>query len=132
MRDGEGVQHLVRLHVEQARSPREARHVANTIATSALVKTAFAGADPNWGRILAAAGRAGIALDPARIGVRIGAQAVCRKGVAATFDEAAAHQAMSAAEYEVRVSLGRGRARATVLTCDLTDQYVHINADYRS
>jgi glutamate N-acetyltransferase/amino-acid N-acetyltransferase len=132
VRDGEGVQHLVRLHVEGARSDSEARQIANVIATSALVKTAFAGADPNWGRILAAAGRSGIAFDPARVDIYIGKQIVCRRGTSTPFDEATAHHTMSQPEYDVRVTLGRGKARVTVLTCDLTDQYVHINADYRS
>ncbi len=132
VRDGEGVQHVVRLRIERARTEAEARQIANTIATSALVKTAFAGADPNWGRIVAAVGRAGIKLDPARVDVYIGEQRVCQHGMAADFDEAAAHATMSGESFEIRVVLNRGRASATLLTCDLSDQYVHINADYRS
>jgi glutamate N-acetyltransferase/amino-acid N-acetyltransferase len=128
--DGEGVQHVVRLHVEGARSEKEARQVAQTIATSALVKTAWAGADPNWGRILAAAGRSGVALDPARIAISFGAIRVCEKGRAARFDAQAAHEYLSQPSYDVTVRLGRGNASVLFLTCDLTSAYVHINADY--
>ena len=87
IRDGEGVKHVVRLRIEQARNRREAMQIARTIAHSPLVKTAWAGADPNWGRILAAAGRAGISLDPRRINIFCGDQQLCRGGVAAPFDE---------------------------------------------
>ena len=81
MTDGEGVQHVIRLQVEEARTRTEALQVARTIATSMLVKTAWAGADPNWGRILAAAGRSGVALDPGRISILIGDQTVCKGAV---------------------------------------------------
>ncbi|HZQ91036.1 MAG TPA: bifunctional glutamate N-acetyltransferase/amino-acid acetyltransferase ArgJ [Terriglobales bacterium] len=130
--DGEGVQHVVRLRVTKARSGSEARRIAQTIATSALVKTALAGADPNWGRILAAAGRSGIAFDPARVDIWFGKIPVCRKGVGLNFDEAAAHACLSQPDYEITVSLGRGRASTSLLTTDLTAEYVRINADYRS
>jgi len=132
VRDGEGARHVVRLHVEGARSEDEARKIANVIATSALVKTAFAGADPNWGRILAAVGRAGIALDPGRVDIFIGDVRVCHKGMGDAFHEPTVHGTMQEHAYDIRVNLGRGKARTTLLTCDLTDQYVHINADYRS
>lgn len=130
--DGEGIQHVIRLTVERGRTEREAHHFANTIATSLLVKTAWAGADPNWGRILAAIGRTGIEIDPGKIDIWIGRQQVCRHGAARSFDETQAHQYMSQPEYEIRVALGRGCASATVLTNDLTAEYVRINADYRS
>jgi glutamate N-acetyltransferase / amino-acid N-acetyltransferase len=130
--DGEGVQHIVRLRVVGARNSEEARRIANTIATSALVKTAWAGADPNWGRILAAVGRSGVKLDPARVSVRFGPHLVCRRGAAVAFDEAAAHQYLNQPQCEITVDLGRGRAAASVLTCDLTAEYVRINADYRT
>ena len=128
--DGEGVKHVVRLHIEHARSAAEARRVAETIATSALVKTAFAGADPNWGRILAAAGRSGVAIDPARVEIRFGSIPVFQKGRAAGFDAQAAHLYLSQPSYDVTVRLGRGSASLLFLTCDLTAEYVHINADY--
>ncbi len=128
--DGEGVQHVIRLSVEKARSREEARQVAQTVAHSLLVKTAWAGADPNWGRILAAVGRAGIALDPAKVTIAIGDQIVCRGGVACAFDEKRAHQALAQPRCEVQISLGRGRASIRFLTTDLTSEYVRINADY--
>ena len=128
--DGEGVKHVIRLRVEQARDRKEAMLIARTIAHSPLVKTAWAGADPNWGRILAAAGRSGLALDPARISIFFGGLQVCRKGTAAPFDEAEAHAYLTQPQYEIRVQLGRGRVSLDFLTCDLTTEYVHINADY--
>jgi len=128
--DGEGMKHVVRLCIEQARDRNEAMQIARTIAHSPLVKTAWAGADPNWGRILAAAGRSGVALDPARINIFFGALQVCREGVRALFDEQEAHAYLSQPQYDVCVQLGRGRASLEFLTCDLTTDYVHINADY--
>ncbi|HWZ81528.1 MAG TPA: bifunctional glutamate N-acetyltransferase/amino-acid acetyltransferase ArgJ [Terriglobales bacterium] len=128
--DGEGVQHVIRLFVEQARSREEALHVARTIAHSALVKTAWAGADPNWGRILAAVGRSGVAVDPGRVRIFIGDQMVCRDGVACSFDEGRAHWALSESVCDVRVKLGRGKGSVRFLTTDLTAEYVRINADY--
>jgi glutamate N-acetyltransferase / amino-acid N-acetyltransferase len=128
--DGEGVEHVVRLSVEQARSRQEARQVAQTVAHSLLVKTAWAGADPNWGRILAAVGRSGINIDPAKVNIEIGDQMVCRRGAGVAFDEMRAHEALSQSLCEVRVLLGRGRNSITFLTTDLTAEYVRINADY--
>jgi glutamate N-acetyltransferase/amino-acid N-acetyltransferase len=128
--DGEGVKHVIRLRIEQARNRGEALQIARTIAHSPLVKTALAGADPNWGRILAAVGRSGVPLDPSRVNIFFGLQQVCRKGVAAAFDEHLAHEYLQEPQYDVRVQLGRGRASLDFLTCDLTTDYVHINADY--
>ncbi|MGB9197523.1 MAG: bifunctional glutamate N-acetyltransferase/amino-acid acetyltransferase ArgJ [Terriglobales bacterium] len=128
--DGEGVQHVIRLHIAGARIRDEALTVARTIAHSLLVKTAWAGADPNWGRILAAIGRCGLPIDPARVNIFIGEQKVCGRGVAASFDQQRAHQALAAAECDIRVELGRGRAEVHFLTTDLTSEYVRINADY--
>jgi glutamate N-acetyltransferase/amino-acid N-acetyltransferase len=128
--DGEGVQHVIRLHVEGARTRSEALQVARAIANSLLVKTAWAGADPNWGRILAAAGRSGLALDPGKVSVMIGDQTVCKGAVACRFDEARAHEHLSQSECSVRVRLGRGKAGVEFLTTDLTAEYVRINADY--
>ncbi len=128
--DGEGVQHVIRLNVEEARTRSEALQVARTIANSMLVKTAWAGADPNWGRILAAAGRSGLALDPRKITVMIGDQTVCKGAVACGFDEARAHEHLSQSECRIRVRLGRGKASVEFLTADLTAEYVRINADY--
>jgi glutamate N-acetyltransferase/amino-acid N-acetyltransferase len=128
--DGEGVQHVVQLIVEQARTRDEALQVARAIAHSALVKTAWAGADPNWGRILAAVGYSGVAIDPARVNIFIGAQLVCRGGVAYEFNEKRAHMALAKPVCEVRVQLGRGSRGLRFLTTDLTAEYVRINADY--
>jgi len=128
--DGEGVKHVIRLSVEGARTDADAHCIANTIATSMLVKTAWAGADPNWGRILAAIGRSGIAVDPARVDIFIGDHHVCRRGAKGDFSETAAHTHMLQKSYDIRVRVGRGRGHAHVLTSDLTAEYVHINADY--
>lgn len=128
--DGEGVQHVIRLRVEEARTKVEALQVARTIAHSLLVKTAWAGADPNWGRILAAVGRSGVDVDPGKISILIGDQTVCRRGVACAFDERRAHEELAEAECRLTVCLGRGNAAIEFLTCDLTQEYVRINADY--
>ena len=128
--DGEGVQHVVRLRIQQARNRHEALQIARAISHSLLVKTAWAGADPNWGRILAAVGRSGVPVDPDKIFISIGKQIVCRRGTACGFDEKAAHQELSKPECEVGVRLGRGKASLLFLTADLTQEYVKINADY--
>jgi glutamate N-acetyltransferase/amino-acid N-acetyltransferase len=128
--DGEGVQHVIRLFVEQAQSREEALVVARTIAHSMLVKTAWAGADPNWGRILAAVGRCGLPIDPRRIQMFIASQRVCRNGVGYAFNEKKAHRALAQPVCDIRVQLGRGRHAVRFLTTDLTAEYVRINADY--
>ena len=128
--DGEGVQHVIRLFVEQARGREEALVVARTIAHSMLVKTAWAGADPNWGRILAAVGRCGAPIDPSRIQIFIGRQKVCRNGVACAFNERQAHRSLAQPVCDIRVQLGRGQESVRFLTTDLTAEYVRINADY--
>jgi glutamate N-acetyltransferase/amino-acid N-acetyltransferase len=130
VRDGEGAQHLVRLKMTGAKSVDEARTVARSIANSPLVKTAWAGCDPNWGRILSSVGKSGVAVDPAKVHIFIGPQQVCRAGMAHPFDEKQAHEYLKQPEYEIRVELGRGKAALEFLTCDLTVEYVHINADY--
>jgi glutamate N-acetyltransferase/amino-acid N-acetyltransferase len=128
--DGEGVQHVVRLKIEEARTRKEAREIARAIATSALVKTAWAGADPNWGRILAAIGYSPVNVKPERINIYLGEQQICRHGAGCPFDHAQAHQYMSEPVYEIRVALGSGSASLDFLTCDLTAEYVRINAEY--
>jgi glutamate N-acetyltransferase/amino-acid N-acetyltransferase len=128
--DGEGVRHVIHLSVEAARHRAEALQVARAIAHSLLVKTAWAGADPNWGRILAAVGACGVPIDPRRISIYIGEQMVCRAGARCVFDEARAHQDLRRLQCDVRVLLGRGRASAVFTTTDLTQEYVKINADY--
>ncbi len=128
--DGEGVQHVIRLFVEQARGREEALLVARTIAHSMLVKTAWAGADPNWGRILAAVGRCGAPIDPSRVQIFIGGQKVCRNGVARAFNERQAHRHLVQPVCDIRVQLGHGQHSVRFLTTDLTAEYVRINADY--
>jgi glutamate N-acetyltransferase / amino-acid N-acetyltransferase len=130
VRDGEGAQHLVRLQIAGAKSMEEARTIARSIANSPLVKTAWAGCDPNWGRILSSVGKSGVAVDPARVNIFIGPQQVCKHGMAHPFDEKAAHEYLKQREYGIRVELGRGKHALEFLTCDLTVEYVHINADY--
>ena len=130
VRDGEGAQHLVRLEIVGAKSMDEARTIARSIANSPLVKTAWAGCDPNWGRILSSVGKSGIAVDPSRVNIFFGPQQVCRNGMAHPFDEKAAHEYLKQPEYSIRVELGRGKHSLEFLTCDLTVDYVHINADY--
>ena len=128
--DGEGVRHVIRLSIEQARNRDEARQVARTVAHSLLVKTAWAGADPNWGRILAAVGRSGIALDAARVSIHIGDQMVCRDGAGCAFDERRAHRDLARPRCDIRIRLRRGNSFLKFLTTDLTADYVRINADY--
>jgi glutamate N-acetyltransferase/amino-acid N-acetyltransferase len=130
--DGEGAQRVMEIEVRGASSHRAADQVARTIANSPLVKTAFAGADPNWGRILAAAGRSGATFDPSSTNIWIGGVAVCRHGRELPFDETAAHEKMLAKYVPIRVDLGSGRASARIWTCDFTQEYVHINASYRT
>ena len=129
--DGEGVGHVVTLEITGADSEEDARQVAKAIAHSPLNKCAWSSADPNWGRLLAAAGYSGVAFDPERVTVWIGPQVVFEGGMRAVgFDKAAAHETMSAREYTIRMDLGEGDAGCTFLTCDLTEEYVRINADY--
>ncbi len=128
--DGEGVQHVIRLFVEQASSREEALLMARTIAHSMLVKTAWAGADPNWGRILAAVGRCGVPIDPSRVQIFVGRQKVCCNGNACAFNERQAHHSLEQPVCDIRVQLGRGRHAVRFLTTDLTAEYVRINADY--
>ncbi len=128
--DGEGVQHVIRLNIEGASSRNEALQLARSIAHSLLVKTAWTGADPNWGRILAACGNSGVAVDPGQIDIFIGEQKVCSKGQACAFDEHQAHAHLSQPECDVRVRLARGKTDLLFYTTDLTTDYVKINADY--
>ena len=133
VRDGEGAQKLVAIAVRGAASEAAARKLGLAIANSPLVKTAIAGEDPNWGRIVAVVGRAGVAFDQARLSIWIGAERAAANGVADPgFDEPAAARHMKGQEIEVAVEIGSGPGTATVWTCDLTHGYIDINADYRS
>jgi len=130
--DGEGARRVVEIEVQGAPSHRAAEQVARTIAGSPLVKTALAGADPNWGRILAAAGRAGVPLDPSRVEIQLAGLTVCRRGRAYPFNERAAHRRLLGSYVPVRVDLKRGCGRGRIWTCDFTADYVRINASYRT
>ena len=132
-RDGEGATKRIEVSVEGAPSAVAADAVARRIANSPLVKTAISAGDANWGRIVAAAGTAGVRFDPAQLEVRIGDAVVARHGVATTaLAEAAATEHLRGDDVRLLIRLGAGRARRTVWTCDLTADYVRINADYRS
>jgi glutamate N-acetyltransferase/amino-acid N-acetyltransferase len=132
VRDGEGATKLVDVTVRGARDDGAALRIARTVAESPLVKTALHGEDPNWGRIAAALGRSG-AYGGGPFHIAIGGVPVTRAGLAAgAAAEAKAHEVMKGKEYEVVVELEEGRGEATVTTCDLTAEYVRINADYRS
>jgi glutamate N-acetyltransferase/amino-acid N-acetyltransferase len=120
----------VRLQVRGARSRDEARAAGRRIANSPLVKTAWAGCDPNWGRMFAMLGNTGYPFDPRRCSISIGRHRVFAKGRALDFDRKAAHRLMQGPEYAVRVDLGRGKAALEFLACDLTHEYIRINAEY--
>lgn len=133
VRGGEGATKLVTVRVTGAASEEEARRTARLIANSTLVKTAVNGGDPNWGRIVAVAGRAGVAFDPERTVVRIGRVTLYDGETVFTERERAAAEHLKGHEVEVFVDLGVGGAgAATMWTCDLSAEYVRINADYRT
>lgn len=129
--DGEGVSHVVELRIEGAANDADALKIAKAIAHSPLVKTAWAGCDPNWGRLMAAIGYSGAQIDPERIDIWFGELPICRNGGrAAEFDENAAHAYIKQPEFSIRIALHQGSGMCKFWTTDLTTQYVHINADY--
>jgi glutamate N-acetyltransferase / amino-acid N-acetyltransferase len=129
--DGEGITHVVELHIEGAASDADALRVARAIAHSPLVKTAWAGCDPNWGRLAAAIGYSGADIDPNRFDIRFGTLPVCSNGGRdPSFDESAAHAYLSQREFSITIDLHQGVGSCVFWTTDLTTQYVHINADY--
>jgi glutamate N-acetyltransferase/amino-acid N-acetyltransferase len=132
-RDGEGARKLVEITVEGAVSKASARRIALSIANSPLVKTAIAGEDANWGRVVMAVGKAGEPADRDRLSIWFGGIRVAHKGSRdQAYDEAAVSAAMKQPEISLKVALGLGKGRDRVLTCDLTKEYVAINGDYRS
>ncbi len=132
-RDGEGARKLVEIIVEGATSKRAARRIALSIANSPLVKTAIAGEDANWGRVVMAVGKAGERADRDRLSIWFGGIRVAHKGERdPAYDEAAVAATMKKPEITLKVALGLGKGRDRVLTCDLTKEYVAINGDYRS
>ncbi|MBI4965529.1 MAG: bifunctional glutamate N-acetyltransferase/amino-acid acetyltransferase ArgJ [Desulfomonile tiedjei] len=131
--DGEGTTKVVEVRITGAPSNAAAAKIARTIAESPLVKTAFHGEDPNWGRIICAAGRAGVSFDPDRIDLYIGDVPIVKDGLLVEGDwESAAHKTMCAKEFAVLLDLKSGSSEARILTTDLSEEYVTINADYRS
>lgn len=129
--DGEGLSHIVELRISGAASDADALRVAKAIAHSPLVKTAWAGCDPNWGRLAAAIGYSGAAIDPDRFDIDFGELAICRDGGRAPeYNEAAAHAYISQREFSISIQLHQGSGSCVFWTTDLTHEYIHINADY--
>jgi len=129
--DGEGVTHVVELHIVGALNDAEAVKVAKAISHSPLVKTAWAGCDPNWGRLMAAIGYSGAQIDPDQIDIWFGELRICRDGGRAEeFDEKTANAYIAQPAFTVRIELHQGSGSCVFWTTDLTHEYVHINADY--
>jgi len=131
--DGEGAKHLITLDVRGCASRSDALQIARAVANSPLVKTAVAGGDPNWGRIVSAAGYAGVKFDPRQLGLSINGTMIYQTGTRLPFDPAQLSDSMSR-EFETKIvlTLQQGMEEATCWTCDLTTDYVHINADYHT
>jgi glutamate N-acetyltransferase/amino-acid N-acetyltransferase len=133
VRDGEGATKFVAVHVEGAVNDRSADRIARSIANSPLVKTAIAGEDANWGRVVMAVGKAGEPADRDRLKIAFGPHVVAEQGErAAGYDEATTSAYMKGKALEIRVDIGLGTGRGTIYTCDLTHGYISINGDYRS
>jgi glutamate N-acetyltransferase/amino-acid N-acetyltransferase len=132
-RDGEGARKLITIMISGASTDDAAARLARSIANSPLVKTAVAGSDPNWGRILSAAGNAGVAFDPRQTDIDMQGVPVCRGGLAARFSEAELKRKLDAPECEIRLGLrGKSKGSARFWTCDFTEGYIRINASYRT
>ncbi|UCD59335.1 MAG: bifunctional glutamate N-acetyltransferase/amino-acid acetyltransferase ArgJ [Candidatus Hydrogenedentota bacterium] len=132
VRDGEGASKLVRINVVGAVEKADAQKIAKTIANSLLVKTAIFGSDANWGRVVAATGRAGVEIDPELVDIQLGELTLLRAGYPQDFNEEQAKELLSRKEVSLTVDLHLGGESATVLTCDLSYDYVKINASYRT
>jgi glutamate N-acetyltransferase/amino-acid N-acetyltransferase len=132
-RDGEGAKKLITIEVAGAPGDAAAERIARSIANSPLVKTAVAGSDPNWGRILSAAGNAGVAFEPRRTDIEMQGVTVCRGGLAAPFSEPELKKLLDGPECEIRLRIrGAGKGAARFWTCDFTEGYIRINASYRT
>jgi glutamate N-acetyltransferase/amino-acid N-acetyltransferase len=131
-RDGEGATKFVEIVVSGARTEDEATQVARAVANSNLVKTALHGADANWGRILCAVGYSGIDFDPAKVSISFNNLTVLKPNYEILLDEEKAKAALSQDDITVMVNLHQGSAESRFWTCDLTKEYIHINASYRS
>jgi glutamate N-acetyltransferase/amino-acid N-acetyltransferase len=132
VRDGEGASKLIEIRVRNAASEKDALKIGRTIAGSPLVKTALGGGDPNWGRILAAAGRSGVRFRPELVDLILGGVEVVRGGAACDFNEKKAAASVAASEIQVTFDLNAGKEEATVLTCDLTAAYIRLNSLYHT
>ncbi len=132
VRDGEGATRLIAIRVRGAASEDDALKVARTVSGSALVKTAVHGGDANWGRVVAAAGRSGVEIRPERLALRINGLEVLAPGFVSDFSEEEATRLLSLDEVEIELDLGDGAAEATAWTCDLSKEYIEINAHYRT
>jgi glutamate N-acetyltransferase/amino-acid N-acetyltransferase len=130
--DGEGAQRVIEIAVRGAKTEVAARQIAQTIATSPLVKTAFAGGDPNWGRIFAAAGRAGVKFNPHLVDIHMAGIPVLRRGQPLDFNERVASNRLLEKHVHIVMDLHAGRSAASYWTCDFTAEYVRINASYRT
>ena len=132
VKDGEGASKLLTVHVTGARDAAQARAVARAVINSSLVKTAMYGEDPNWGRILAAAGSVGSGLSEDTWSIKIGGQLWVDRGAVEVLSEAEAHGALEEKSIAIELNLGMGEADATAWGCDLTTEYMRINAHYRT
>jgi glutamate N-acetyltransferase/amino-acid N-acetyltransferase len=132
VRDGEGATRVAEVRVEGARTTADADRIARTVAESPLVKTALNGGDANWGRVLGALGRAGVALDIATVDIHLGDVWVCEGGAARAYDEPAATRAMQEDPVRIGIRLRAGSASGWMWTCDLSHGYVDVNGSYRS
>jgi glutamate N-acetyltransferase/amino-acid N-acetyltransferase len=133
VRDGEGAKKLITIEVSGARNDAAAAAIARSIANSPLVKTAIAGSDPNWGRIICAAGYAGVDFDPAKVDIVLHDIPVCKSGLAAPFSEAELKTRLDSPDCPIIFRIqGKGKGSATFWTCDLTKEYIDINASYRT
>jgi glutamate N-acetyltransferase/amino-acid N-acetyltransferase len=130
--DGEGATKLLQVNVQGASDSAKARIAAKAVANSLLVKTAVFGKDPNWGRVISAVGASGVQLDPNAVEIRFAGLTVAQNGGAVTFDEAAMHDALEGREIRIDIQLGIGTGSAAVYSCDLSYDYVRINADYHT
>jgi glutamate N-acetyltransferase/amino-acid N-acetyltransferase len=133
VRDGEGARKLISVEVHGALSDAAAAAISRSISNSPLVKTAIAGSDPNWGRILSAAGNSGVNFDPTTVDITLQDVKVCRAGLAAPFDEGDMKVRLDDTDVSIVFRIaGKGKGSATFWTCDLTEDYIHINANYRT
>jgi glutamate N-acetyltransferase/amino-acid N-acetyltransferase len=133
VRDGEGARKQITIRVVGAPNEQQAEQVARSIANSPLVKTAIAGSDPNWGRILSAAGNSGVVFDPSKVDIYMQGIPVCQGGVAADFSEEELKEKLESYECLIKfVIQGKGKGSARFWTCDLTEKYIEINGSYRT